>query len=86
MMLTSPCAASLYLISGMPLIVWKWAALADFVRENNLGLVVESIDAIPGAIRALNAEEYAEMAANARAWGEKLSRGEMTREALEKLG
>ena len=86
MMLTSPCAASLYLISGMPLIVWKWAALADFVRENNLGLVVESIDAIPGAIRALNAEEYAEMAANARLWGGKLSRGEMTRAALERLG
>jgi len=86
MMLTSPRKASLYLSAGMPLIVWKWSALAEFVRENKLGLVVESIDAIPAAISALSADEYAGMAAAARAWGEKLRRGEMTREALEQLG
>ncbi len=86
MMLTSPRKASLYLSAGMPLIVWKWSALAEFVRENKLGLVVESIDAIPAAISALNAQEYAEMAASARAWGGKLRQGAMTREALEGLG
>lgn len=86
MMLASPRAMSLYLISGMPAIVWKWSATADFVRENKLGLVVDAIDAIPGAIKALTAEEYAEMAANARLWGGKLRKGEMTREALERLG
>ena len=86
MMVTSPRVASLYLTAGMPLIVWKWSALAEFVRENKLGLVVESIDAIPDAIRGLSAADYAEMAVAARAWGEKLRRGDMAREALEKLG
>jgi hypothetical protein len=70
----------------MPVIVWKWSALAEFVRENKLGLVVESIDAIPDAIRALSLADYDELAASARAWGEKLRKGEMTREAIEKLG
>ena len=86
MMLTSPRAVSLYLTAGMPVIVWKWSALAEFVRENKLGLVVESIDAIPDAIRALSLADYDEMAASARTWGEKLRKGEMTRKTIEKLG
>lgn len=85
-MLTSPLAMSLYLANGLPVIVWKWSAVASFVRENNLGLVVDTIDAIPAAIDALTAEEYAMMAASARHWGEQLRRGEMTRAALKQLG
>lgn len=86
MMLSSPRVMSVYLSQGMPVIVWKWAAMADLVRENHLGLVVDAIDDIPAAIAALSAEDYADMAANARAWGEKIRRGDMTRAALEALG
>lgn len=85
MMLGTPRKMSLYLTQGMPVIVWKWSAMADFVRENKLGLVVDSLEAIPGAIRLLTEEKYADMAASARAWGEKLQRGGMTRAALEQL-
>ena len=86
MMLTSPRVMSLYLSQGMPVIVWKWSAMAAFVRENNLGLVVDSLADIPGAIRALTEAEYAAMAASARTWGSRLQSGGMTREAMEKLG
>lgn len=86
MMLTSPLAMSRYLANGLPVIVWKWSAMAAFVRENGLGLVVDAIDAIPAAIGALNPQEYAAMAASARQWGEKLRRGELTRAALKRLG
>ncbi len=85
MMLSSPRVMSLYLTQGMPVIVWKWSAMADFVRENRLGLVVESLDGIPVAIGALTPQAYAEMAAAARSWGERLRRGDMTRAALKKL-
>ena len=85
MMLTSPRKASCYLAQGMPVIVWKWSALADFVRENHLGLVVDTIGEIPGRVAALSAEEYAVMAAAARVWGEKIRKGDMTRAALEQL-
>ena len=85
MMLQSPRQLSLYLTNGMPVIVWKWSALADFVRENHLGLVVDTLADIPGAISALTAEEYDRMAASARDWGRKLQVGGMTRAALDKL-
>ena len=85
MMLSTPRKMSLYLTQGMPVIVWKWSAMAEFVRENGLGLVIDQIADIHGAISALTAEEYAEMASSARAWGEKLRRGDMTRDALRQL-
>lgn len=85
MMLTSPRKLSRYLAQGMPVIVWKWSALADFVRENHLGLVVDTIGEIPSRVAALTAGEYAVMADAAQCWGEKLRKGEMTRAALDKL-
>ena len=85
MMLTSPRQMSRYIAQGMPVIVWKWSALADLVQKNHLGLVVETIGEIPGRVAALTAEEYSVMAASARAWGEKLRKGDMTRAALDNL-
>lgn len=85
MMLQSPQVLSLYLAHGLPVIVWKWSALADFVQENHLGLVIDTLADISPAISALTAEDYAEMAASARAWGTKVRSGQMTRAALEKL-
>ena len=85
MMLQSPRVMSLYLTQGMPVIVWKWSAMAAFVQEEKLGLVVDTIADIPGTIAAVSEAEYADMAAAARAWGEKLRQGGMTRAALEEL-
>ena len=86
MMLACPRTLSLYLACGMPVIVWKWSAMAEFVRRNNLGLVVDNLGEMPGAIAALTAEAYDAMAASARTWGERIRRGDMTRDALDRLG
>ncbi len=86
MMLSTPRALSFYLAQGMPVIVWKWAAAASFVEENGLGLVIDDLGEIQERIKAMTAAEYAGMAARARAFGEKLRKGDMTREAIEKLG
>lgn len=42
----NPHKASLYLASGIPVIVWKESALADFVRINQCGLLVDSLNTI----------------------------------------
>jgi len=85
MMLSSPRKAGAYLAQGMPLIVWKWSALAKLVKENKLGLVVDKISDIPAVLSKVSAEDYAEMAAFARAWGEKLRKGDMTLAALDQI-
>ena len=39
----NPHKASLYLASGMPVIVWEKAAIAPWIREQKLGLTVKSL-------------------------------------------
>jgi len=73
----------------MPVAVWSWSAQAQFVREQGIGLVIDRLSDLPGAIAALTPEAYASMAANARAIGMALREGRMTREAfaaVEELG
>ncbi len=86
MMIAAPRLLSVYLAQGLPVIVWKRSAMAAFVQEQGLGLAVSAITEIPGAIRSLTAEEYACMAASAKAWGERIRRGDMTSEVLDQLG
>lgn len=39
----NPHKLSCYLAAGLPVIVWKQAAVADFVLENNIGYVISNI-------------------------------------------
>lgn len=82
LMLNAPHKLSLYLASGMPVVVWRWSAQADFVRKNGVGLVIERISDLPGAIAALTPQEYDAMAARARQLGEELRAGRRTAQAL----
>jgi len=60
----NPHKVSLYLASGLPVIVWKESAIAAFIEKNNLGLTVKSIYNIPQAIQTLTDEQYAIMKKN----------------------
>ena len=57
----NPHKASLYLASGMPVIVWEQAAIAPWIREQKLGLTVKSLEEIPELINRMTEEEYKEM-------------------------
>ena len=85
LMINNPHKLSLYLASGMPVIVWEGSAQAEFVRREGVGLVIGGLNEIQGAIAALTAEEYAVMAENARRIGGVLRQGGMTRAALLKI-
>ena len=84
-MVNNPHKMSLYLVSGMPVIVWSGSAQAEFVRKNGIGLVIDSLSDIQDGIAALTAEDYARMLENARRIGCKLRQGGMTRAALVKI-
>ena len=48
---------SLYLVCGKPLIVWNKSAMSDFVKNNGLGICVDSLDEISDRINSLTLEE-----------------------------
>ena len=71
----NPHKTSLYLASGIPVLVWKEAAIADFVTANKVGITVDSLFEAEEAIRAVSAEDYREMCANAGKMAERLRSG-----------
>ena len=84
MKINNPHKASLYLASGVPVIVWKEAAISDFVIENKVGICVSSLNEISETINRLSEEEYNEMLDNARTIGARIRSGYYFSEALNK--
>lgn len=68
----------------MPLIIWRKAALASFVEENNIGICVDSLEDLNEILPAITAEQYKEMRENTKAISEKLANGGFIIEAVEK--
>lgn len=79
----NPHKTSLYLASGLPVLVWKQAAVADFVLAHHAGIAVESLYEADEAIRRITDEEYAALCAGARETGKKLRSGFYFRTAFQ---
>jgi hypothetical protein len=80
----NPHKTSLYLRCGLPVIIWSGAALADFVRENKVGLCLDSLDELENVLKQTNIEEYAVMKANALQMQTKLQSGYYMKQALNR--
>ncbi|MDO4803235.1 MAG: hypothetical protein Q4A32_00245 [Lachnospiraceae bacterium] len=78
----NPHKASLYLASGIPIIIWDGAALAQFVRKENCGITVSSLTEIGPALACMSEPEYAALRENAARIGRKLRRGTMTESCI----
>lgn len=62
----NPHKLSLYLAAGLPVVIWSQAAEAKFVKENNVGIVVESIAEFKDAFEKIDEKKYYEMVENAK--------------------
>lgn len=80
----NPHKTSLYLASGMPVIVWKEAAIADFVVKNGVGIAVQSLESLDKVLQDISEDEYKSMCDNARTIGQKIREGKYFTTALQK--
>jgi len=80
----NPHKTSLYLSAGLPVIIWKEAAMADFICQNKAGFTVSSLYEVEDAIRDLSEEDYSEMCRNAAMISERLREGYYFTTALDK--
>ena len=78
----NPHKLSLYLSSGLPVIIWKEAAEAKFVKENGAGYAVGSLHEIPELMEKISEQEYKRVAENVRAISKRLVEGDYMRAAL----
>lgn len=81
--INNPHKCSLYLASGLPVAIWRDAALADFVRENDCGLAVESLMELRQVLERLDGQRYEQMRRNAETIGRRLRGGYYLTNALE---
>ena len=81
--INNPHKASLYLASNFPIIVWSQSALADFVKRNDCGIIIDSLFEIAGALGNMDEERYRQLIENSRKIGEKIRRGHYLKKALE---
>jgi hypothetical protein len=80
--INNPHKTSFYLRSGLPVIVWNQAAMAPFIKAQQVGFAVDSLKDIDDVLQRLTAEDYQTMRQNAERLGKQLSEGFYTKKAL----
>lgn len=78
----NPHKTSLYLSSGLPVIIWKEAALARFIVKNNVGFAVDSLNEIHDRLNQMTTEDYQTMKQNTINVAEKLRSGYFIKTAM----
>lgn len=81
----NPHKVSMYLAAGIPVIIWKKAALADFIEKNKLGFTINSLDEIRVKIMDLSEEKYIKILNNIKDISKKLKRGDFLKHCVEEL-
>lgn len=83
--LNNPHKASLYLSCGMPVIIWKQAALAPFIEQNRLGFAAETLDEIPRLMNALSSKVYEDLCKHAAMEANRIRCGYYFSQAISEL-
>lgn len=78
----NPHKLSLYLASGIPVIIWREAAEADFVKKNNLGICVSSLKEAEGRINMCSEDQYQTYCRSVQEVQMKLQEGFFTKKAI----
>lgn len=82
--INNPHKTSLYIASGVPVVIWKEAALADFILKNGCGIAVSSLDEIRDVLDEMTEEQYENMLHQTEVVSEKLRAGYYFNTALER--
>lgn len=80
----NPHKTSLYIHCHLPVIIWNQAALAPFVRQQGIGLCVDSLRDIAPTLAVLTPERYAEMRGRVEELSRQLAQGHFFRSALQR--
>ena len=82
----NPHKTSLYLASGIPVIIWKEAAMADYVEREKVGITISSMRELEDVFANLTEDQYVDMLQHAKLISKRLTTGYYTMEAVKKVG
>lgn len=79
----NPHKVSLYIASEKPILIWREAALATFVEENNIGIAIENLAELESILGKISEEQYADMKKNVKKMAKKVRTGGFMTKAIE---
>lgn len=85
MRFNNPHKVSLYLSSGIPVIIWKKAAMAKFITGEKLGLAIDSLENLDEVLSNLSIQDYQQMVDNSQKIARKLRSGFYIYSAVQDL-
>ena len=85
MRFNNPHKLSLYVSLGLPVVVWKEAAIAEFVVTRGIGVTVSDLRDLGDIPSRVSSDEYREMAARITSLSQRVKRGEFVRQALGRV-
>ena len=71
----APHKFSLYILAGLPLIVWNDSAMATLVKDKEIGITINSLSEISNIIEQITTEQYQIFCRNLRSMQEILTKG-----------
>lgn len=80
----NPHKTSLFIVSELPIIVWRQAAIAEFVTKNKIGIAVEDLESLDRTLKDVSAEDYQLMLKNIKQLSQELRSGYYTKTAILK--
>ena len=81
----NPHKLSMYLVANIPIIIWDQAAEAQFVKKNNVGITISSIDEIPNKLSSIDAKKYDKMLDSVKLIKNKLLQGKYLNTQLDNI-
>jgi hypothetical protein len=81
----NPHKFSLYISLGLPVITWKDAAVARFVKEHNIGFVAESFEQINNILSGITPGQYREYADNVLKFSQEVRIGNFLKKAMRNI-
>ncbi|WP_219223181.1 hypothetical protein [Pedobacter antarcticus] len=82
----NPHKASLYMVSGLPVIAPEHSAVGAFVRKNQLGFTVKSLHELENKINSISLDEYIQMKKNVAGIRGKLTSGVNLKRCIQETG
>ena len=80
-----PHKVSLYISSGLPVIIWKEAAVAKLIQQHHAGILIESLSEIDKVLSKISQDDYYQMRMNTLKLARLMRKGYFLDKSVNKL-
>lgn len=85
MKFNNPHKTSLYITTGLPILIWREAAMAKFVVDNNIGIAIDSLIDLDKILDDVTVDKYRVMRKNVLELSKDLKNGNYTKRIVKEL-